>query len=488
MLRVIRWAVVALILGSCDGSTTVHDPEPDASDPDAALHAGAECTAGSTRPCPDGASGPQTCADGRWANCGPIAETCDGTDEDGDGAVDEGVVDSCGSADGACVTGVRACVAGAWGPCLGAIGPTDETCDGTDEDCDGEVDEAPILPLGSAVASPVIGAPHAMVWTGNEHAIALPGYPNRVLRLALTDGTVWRTDLVGRVPAPVRLAQGPSGLAIMWAERTGEVHFGRLGWADEGLEPVVIDAVDAAGDDRAIEAALAGQTRSTLIAWISQRDDVPWTVIVDPATGEPRFEPINLGGPVGAVDLRVANNSDDGFAAVWRVPAGDQEQGDAVWFARLDNRGAPVSGPFELLPGGARVAGLLTDFYIDAFAVGWSDGERVEMAVFGRDSQVVESRIEVADDQVDVGDVALVRDDGTWGIFWDALDASGERWVFGRLYARGGQPLMAGRPLMPVGERWAVVHGGGRYALSTADADGIIMRGGTLVCPTPDPL
>jgi len=69
--------------------------------------------------------------------CEPEPETCDGTDEDCDLAIDEGVEQGCTTA---CGSGVETCEAGRFGACS-AREPTDETCDGTDEDCDGTVDE-----------------------------------------------------------------------------------------------------------------------------------------------------------------------------------------------------------------------------------------------------------------------------------------------------------------------------------------------------------
>jgi len=69
--------------------------------------------------------------------CTPTLETCDGTDEDCDLAVDEGLTQDCSTA---CGDGVRTCSGGSYGACS-APTPSSETCDGTDEDCDTRVDE-----------------------------------------------------------------------------------------------------------------------------------------------------------------------------------------------------------------------------------------------------------------------------------------------------------------------------------------------------------
>ena len=98
-----------------------------------------ECVDGVPNPCIPGTPAP--------------TETCDGTDDDCDGAVDEGcscvngTTQSCYTGSpttqgvGECSDGLQTCANGAWGPCVGDTVPSSELCDGLDNDCDTETDE-----------------------------------------------------------------------------------------------------------------------------------------------------------------------------------------------------------------------------------------------------------------------------------------------------------------------------------------------------------
>ncbi|MCB9636037.1 MAG: PKD domain-containing protein [Sandaracinus sp.] len=92
-------------------------------------------------------AGIERCTDGTFAACegriDPIAETCNGADDDCDGATDESLTRSCGTSDlGVCRRGTETCSAGVFGACVGAVLPGSERCDGaSDEDCDGVIDE-----------------------------------------------------------------------------------------------------------------------------------------------------------------------------------------------------------------------------------------------------------------------------------------------------------------------------------------------------------
>ncbi len=91
--------------------------------------------------------GERFCGDEGLSDCDAVAallETCDGTDEDCDGQIDEGIDGSACTVDnehGSC-PGITRCNGGQQS-CEGRA-PAPESCNGLDDDCDGETDEEAI--------------------------------------------------------------------------------------------------------------------------------------------------------------------------------------------------------------------------------------------------------------------------------------------------------------------------------------------------------
>ena len=117
--------------------------------------AGCKDTGSLTSPCQTGT----LVCDGLngWACTGgtlPTGEVCDGADNDCNGQSDDAlgspVGDACGFDTGECQSGINACSAGSL-VCNGSTGPVAETCDGKDNDCDGTIDNG--IPLGDACSA-----------------------------------------------------------------------------------------------------------------------------------------------------------------------------------------------------------------------------------------------------------------------------------------------------------------------------------------------
>ena len=127
---------------SCNGADDDCDGAIDNARDEGICSAGlGECSAG-VWACIDGAT---VCA----AVSAPSVEACDGRDNDCDGSIDEGLVKPCYSGPqdslgiGICAPGYAVCYSGRWTACLGEITPSTEVaCNGEDEDCDGSVTDA----------------------------------------------------------------------------------------------------------------------------------------------------------------------------------------------------------------------------------------------------------------------------------------------------------------------------------------------------------
>jgi MYXO-CTERM domain-containing protein len=59
-------------------------------------------------------------------------------------------VQPCGTAEGECRAGWQQCDDGAWLECQGAVSPVAEACNGRDDDCDGTIDDGATCAPGFA--------------------------------------------------------------------------------------------------------------------------------------------------------------------------------------------------------------------------------------------------------------------------------------------------------------------------------------------------
>ncbi|MEN9796776.1 MAG: hypothetical protein RL653_472 [Pseudomonadota bacterium] len=120
-----------------------------------------ECSGGTEVCGSDGRFGTCDMTKVKYGPAYELQETlCDGKDNDCDGATDEDLSRTCPLTEGVCATAVSLCVQGAWQECtpgtyLAASSlwqAKETTCDGQDNDCDGAVDGArePLVPASVA--------------------------------------------------------------------------------------------------------------------------------------------------------------------------------------------------------------------------------------------------------------------------------------------------------------------------------------------------
>ncbi len=148
---------------TCDGTDEDCDGVVDNDLPTLACGIGACARVVSS--CANGA--PQVCVPGT-----PVVETCNGVDDDCNSEVDDNIAPiTCGL--GECVATMSACVDGADQTCLPGL-PVAERCDGKDNDCNGAIDEAlPEVTCGvGACARTLAGC------VDGEEPVCVPGAPS----------------------------------------------------------------------------------------------------------------------------------------------------------------------------------------------------------------------------------------------------------------------------------------------------------------------
>ena len=110
---------------------------------------GADCGTNNTSPCKYGKTVCQNGAVVCFGQIDPKPETCNGIDDNCNGAIDDGAQGTgvgCGQSNVfPCAYGSTQCVGGAI-QCVGATNPATEKCNGLDDDCDGTIDKTGVNP------------------------------------------------------------------------------------------------------------------------------------------------------------------------------------------------------------------------------------------------------------------------------------------------------------------------------------------------------
>ncbi len=438
---------------------------------------------------------PGSCVDGELFPCrpGPPSEEidgiCDGVDGDCDGRVDEGYLPDASCGVGACAAGVvpSGCEAGDERPCAVEVAPGEESCDGVDEDCDGAVDEGFAVGAACAVGVGLCARAGRLVCAdGSAVCDAAPGAPVDDVRCDGLDADCDGVADEGFAPyataecagvgacaapeAPVRCVDGAEVDCVARApvdEVCNAIDDDCDGLLDEqafdGFEPVYVPfAVEPVnGRRRSRDATLAWSGETLGVSWWEQSTDD-----ADPASWRAAFTLLDRDGAVRLASSRVVEDGVAGrrprlawgsgaFTLVWHRTEGD----DGLYATRLDPAGDRIGAVVEVAAGDSfpsqqalihGPAGPLVGWHLTRGAV---DTREVRVDRVGLDG--IEASTQITSNDVPDRGPALVALGETVGAAWrrwtEPEGDAGSSTVWFRLVDADGRPVTEAVEVGPLG-------------------------------------
>jgi hypothetical protein len=407
-------------------------------------------------------------------SCAPVAEVCNGLDDDCDGAVDEELpVQNCGV--GACRREVPSCQAGALVACTPGS-PVPETCNGIDDNCDGAVDER-LMPQQCGVgecavvqASCTAGRPVACLPSEDATDEVCNGKDDNC-NGTVDEGLVTNTSGDLRITNNqassdfVYIGKGESGFGLVWQDKrggsAGQIYFAEL--SNQGVR--------VSNTDRRVSNTEGTSTHPAL-AWNGDSWGLVYADNMEGSEFQLYFRKLNASGQPSASAVRVTQSSgnSDWPDVVWTgeeyaIAYDDQRAGRGkhdIYFQRLDRNGARLGSEVRVTTDPARQSNPILKWNGTEFALTWMDNRHIannnnnNREIYFRrlasDGSFLGPEVRVSNDSSDSAWPDLTWNDVNreWALVWHSVSDGNTEVYFSRLdsegLALGGEEQLTNAP------------------------------------------